>query len=64
MPAKKSAKKAKIKFNGLESTAEPGTIEMHFGYKCEVQEDGSLVAEVDAELAKVETDANRAEVVE
>ncbi len=50
---------ASVLFNGETRCPEPGRIENHFGYQFEVQEDGSLVAEIDDKMVGNEVAAGR-----
>ncbi|GAB6036137.1 hypothetical protein JCM15519_06960 [Fundidesulfovibrio butyratiphilus] len=49
----------RVKLKGQESPAAPGSIENHFGYAFEVQEDGSLVADISDALAPGEIASGR-----
>lgn len=50
--------------NTYKSHGEPGTLEMHYGYICEVGPEGELTADIPDELIQGELDAKRVTLVE
>lgn len=54
----------KVTISGRKSNAEAGSIENHFGHPFVVQEDQTLVADIDSEMAELEVAAGRMAKVE
>lgn len=54
----------KVTMNGRKSIEAPGTVVSHFGHAFVVQEDHTLVADIDDEMAEMEIAAGRMAKVE
>lgn len=53
-----------VTINTYKSNGAPGSLEMHYGYICEVGPEGELTADVPTDMLQGELDARRVTLVE